>query len=140
AARPVGGLCARALAFVPTEQAGQRDGRRSLEALLLLHALGEPTHGWTRESVAAGVMMIPVPRAGIFRDVGGVDAARAVPGVEDVVMTAKAGQTLVPLPEGASYLGFIFARADEPGQVEAALRNAHAALHFDVAPSLPIVS
>jgi hypothetical protein len=84
-------------------------------------------------------MMIPIPaRApGVLRAVSGVDEARAVPAVEDVVISIRIGETVVPLPEGASYLGFIFARADTPAAVEAALRAAHARLAFTIAPLLP---
>lgn len=139
AARPIGGLCARALAFVP---AGTPDGVAvpvGLEDVLLRHALGGAATAWTREPAASGVMMIPIPRAGVFTAFEGLDTAREVAGVEEVVVTAKPGQTLVPLPEGASYLGFIFARAATPRRVEAALRESHAALRVQVAPALPVV-
>ena len=88
---------------------------------------------------AAGVMMIPIPREGIYVNTGGLEAARAQPGIEDVVITAKQGQKLVPLPEGASYLGFIFARGETPGAVEAALRSAHQQLSFEIAAALPVI-
>ncbi len=134
AARPIGGLCARSLVFE------QPKGRRAgLEELLLRHALGESIAGWARERAASGVMMIPIPKPGIYRGGGGVDEARAQAGVEDVQITAKIDQQLVPLPEGASYLGFIFARAETPGDVEAALRKAHARLHFTIETALPMV-
>jgi biotin carboxylase len=134
AARPIGGLCARALRF-------ERDGdeQASLEELLLRHALGESTDGWTRERPASGVMMIPIPRRGIFRRADGVEQALAVGGVEDVRITAKPDQVLVPLPEGASYLGFIFARADRPADVDRALRRAHAELAFVIDPEVRMV-
>jgi hypothetical protein len=77
-------------------------------------------------------MMIPIPRAGLLRAVHGVEAAKRLPHVEDVVISAHAGQALVPLPEGWQYLGFIFARADAPAAAEAALRAAHAQLTFDI--------
>src|ERR1700674_4334719 len=113
AARPIGGLCARALRF------GNGGGPLiSLEELLLRHALGETSEDWQREPSASGVMMIPIPRGGVFRRVEGMDNARRIAGVEDVRITAKADQILVPLPEGASYLGFIFARAPEAREVE----------------------
>jgi biotin carboxylase len=140
AARPIGGLCARALAFTRTGACDGGPSRADLEELLLRHALGASMVDWTRETEASGVMMIPIPRDGVLVGVGGVDVARGVPGVEDVVVTAKAGQRLVPLPEGASYLGFIFARAATPDRVEAALRKAHGALRIQVAPSLPVLS
>ena len=130
AARPIGGLCARALTF---------NGGMTLEELLLRHALGEVPTGWRREADATGVMMIPIPQRGIFRRASGIDDARKVPGVTDVRITAKPDQRLVPLPEGASYLGFIFARGADPGAVKDALYAAHASLSFDVDTELPIV-
>jgi hypothetical protein len=75
----------------------------------------------------------------VYRRAGGIEDARAVTFVEDVVITAKADQRLVPLPEGASYLGFIFARASEPRQVERALRDAYACLSFTIDPWLPLM-
>ncbi len=130
APRPIGGLCANALRFT---------GGASLEEVILRHAAGEPLDGLEREAAASGVMMIPVPAAGIFESVEGVDAARAVPGIEDVVITAKQGQHLLPLPEGASYPGFLFARAPDPERVYQDLRSAHSKLRFHLAPSLPVV-
>ena len=91
-------------------------------------------------ALASGVMMIPIPRRGIFRGVDGVDEARAVAGVDDMRVTAKADQLLMPLPEGASYLGFIFARAEHPGDVDRALRAAHARLRFVIDPEIPVIA
>lgn len=134
AARPIGGLCARALTFVHS------DGRRAgLEELLLRHAIGEPLDEWRRCPEASGVMMVPIPRRGIYRGVEGVNAARETPGIDDVVITAKVDQRLVPLPEGASYLGFIFAQGATSAEVERALRSSHARLTFSIDPALPLV-
>ena len=121
AARAIGGLCSRALRF---------DNAMSLEELIIRHALGEDTESISRESGAAGVMMIPIPHAGILREVLGVDQARAVANIEDIVITAHITQHIQPPPEGASYLGFIFSRAATPDRVESALREAHAKLEF----------
>jgi len=104
--------------------------------LILRHAIGEDVSGARLEGPASGVMMIPIPRAGIYQSVDGVEEARAVAGIEDVVMTAERGHRLVPLPEGASYLGFLFARGQEPAAVEAALREAHGKLRFTVNAAL----
>jgi biotin carboxylase len=128
AARTIGGLCARSLRF---------GAGLSLEEVVVAHAMGLPVESLRRESRASGVMMIPIPRRGILHGVGGIDRARAVPGVEDVVITAPEGREVVPLPEGDSYLGFLFARAETPGEVEAALREAHRRLVLDVRPALP---
>jgi predicted ATP-grasp superfamily ATP-dependent carboligase len=166
APRPIGGLCARALRFasaasleppasgtlqaanqaispltIPNKSAlSTQQSAIAFEALLLRQALGEDVRGWRRESASSGVMMIPIARRGVYRGVDGVDAARAVPGVDDVRITAKADQLLIPLPEGASYLGFIFARGGSAGEVELALRAAHARLQFTIAPEFPVLS
>ncbi|MEQ1730450.1 MAG: ATP-grasp domain-containing protein [Vicinamibacterales bacterium] len=135
AARPIGGICARSLRF----EQPQGPTRISLEELLLRHALGEDVSGWQREAQASGVMMIPIPRRGVYKGVTGVEAAREVAGIDDVVITAKLDQLLLPLPEGASYLGFIFAHADTPGEADRALRVAHGRLAFTVVPDLPVL-
>lgn len=135
AARSIGGLCSRALRF----SSPQSDGRMSLEELLIRLALGEDVHKVDREPVASGVMMIPVPEAGVYTGVDGVERALATPGIEDVVITAKPAEKLVPLPEGASYPGFIFARGPSPAYVEDALRQAHAKLRFEISAALPVV-
>jgi hypothetical protein len=88
-----------------------------------------------REEPASGVMMIPVPGAGVLREVRGVGEARAVPLVEEVAITAHPGQTLVPWPEGSRYPGFIFARGESSEAVEVALRAAHARLEFLIEPA-----
>jgi biotin carboxylase len=133
AARPIGGLCARALRFVTRD----RDGL-SLEDLLTVHALGGSLDGFGRERSASAVMMIPIPHRGHFHAVRGLDEARAVPGVDDVVVTAKAGQLMLPLPEGHSYLGFIFARAEHTPDAIAAVREAHRRLEFRLDASVPV--
>jgi hypothetical protein len=111
----------------------------SLEELLLRHALGESSVGWHREPAASGVMMIPIPRRGVFRRAAGVDQARTTPLVSDVRITAKADQVLVPLPEGASYLGFIFASGQSAADVEQALRAAHGRLEFAIDPEVRVL-
>ena len=125
AARSIGGLCSRTLRF---------GTGLSLEELILRHALGMGISSLTRERQAAGVMMIPIPRAGVLKEVRGQVEARSVSGIEEIAITAHPGEDLVPLPEGARYLGFIFARAGSPERVEAALREAHRRLTFVVVP------
>jgi biotin carboxylase len=121
AARAIGGLCSRTLRF--------GEGV-SLEELIIRHALGENVDNLKRERLAAGVMMIPIPRAGTLREVRGVDEAKKVHDLEDVIITAHITQKVMPPPEGASYVGFIFSRAETPDRVEAALREAHARIEF----------
>jgi ATP-grasp domain-containing protein/L-aminoacid ligase-like protein len=137
AARPIGGLCARALRFADGNAPRSRD-LVGLESLLLRHALGESGATWRREEAASGVMMIPIPRRGTYRAVEGLAEAAAVPCITDVRITARSDQLLLPLPEGASYLGFIFARAATAAAVDRALRGAHAQLRFRIDPQLPV--
>jgi biotin carboxylase len=129
AARSIGGLCSRVLRF---------GTGMSLEELILRHALGLEIPSFEPEREAAGVMMIPIPRAGVLEEVRGEDEALAVRGIQEIAITAHRGQELVPLPEGWRYLGFIFARAGSPEAVEAALRAAHRRLEFVIrAPEPP---
>ncbi|MCH8047548.1 MAG: ATP-grasp domain-containing protein [Planctomycetes bacterium] len=124
-ARSIGGLCSRALRF---------GSGTSLEELIIRHALEEDFEPPQRQPQAAGVMMIPTTRAGRLVEVGGLDEAKAVGGIEDVTISAHLGQRLIPLPEGSQYLGFIFSQAESPGAVEAALRDAHAQLEIVIEP------
>ena len=129
AGRSIGGLCSTVLEF---------GAGISLEEIILRHAVGAALPTSTSMDHAAGVMMIPIPRGGILRGVTGTDEAAAVPGVSGVDITAPLHQPLVPLPEGASYLGFIFAQGATPAGVEAALRTAHAALNFQIGPAISL--
>jgi biotin carboxylase len=131
AARPIGGLCSKALRF---------DGGVSLEEILLRHAIGEDISTRWRESSGSAVMMIPIPKRGILKKTDGEALAREVPHVEEVIITAKRDQLLEPLPEAGSYLGFIFARADSPAAAEAAVRQAHRRLSFTIDVAIDVVT
>ncbi len=131
AGRSIGGLCGQTLRFTHSAAV-------SLEELILRQALGMELDAMDREAQAGGVMMIPIPKPGVLTGVRGLDEARAVPGIEDVEITARLNYPLLPLPEGESYLGFIFARAETPAAVEAALRAAHARLRFEIEAALSV--
>ncbi len=131
AGRSIGGLCSQVLRFGVDA---------SLEELILRQAVGLPLGDVGRRDRAAGVMMIPIPTAGLLRAVDGVERAAAVPLVTSVEITARLHYPLTPLPEGDSYLGFIFARGETPAEVEAALRAAHECLRFTIEPLLPLIS
>jgi biotin carboxylase len=137
AARPSGGLCTRALRFT---RGASNVELISLEELLLRHSVVEVTTMWQREARASGVMMIPIERSGILAGVEGEEQARAGAGVETVEITAKLDQELEALPESATYLGFIFARAKTAEEVEAALREAYSKLRFRFSEKLPLAS
>jgi len=134
AARPIGGLCARALRF----QIEDEHEPIGLEELLLRHALSLPGRDAPRETAASGVLMIPVPTSGILEKVEGAEEARAVAGVTQLEITARWRDYIAAWPEGSSYLGFLFARAETPAEVENALREGHARLSFRLTPRLPV--
>ena len=131
AGRSIGGLCSTILEF----GAGM-----CLEELILRQAIGDEITSIEREGYAAGVMMIPIPTAGMLKAVYGVDDALTVPQITGVEITAKLHHPLVPLPEGASYLGFIFARGDGPAEVETAICRAHSLLRFDIRREIPVLN
>lgn len=169
AARPIGGLCSRVLRFglaqagadhigAPYEQAlhtvapqepalhdvaphlqSRLRETSTLEEILLRHAAGENVSEVRLAAGGHAVMMIPIPRAGVYIGVEGVDRARAVEHIDDVIITAKEGQTMLPLPEGASYLGFIFGHGDSAEAAETAVRKSHACLRFEFSTALPVV-
>ena len=124
AARTIGGQCAQLL---------KQGSGFGLEELVIAQAIGKPLTTHTSNG-AAGVLMIPIPKAGILRRVEGLAAARKIKHILDIEIYVREGYELIPLPEGAAYLGFIFAKAAGPAKVEAALRKAHAQLNFVTAP------
>lgn len=124
AARSIGGLCGRSLRFGLLGT--------PLEVVLLRQALGLPVRSLPGEQLASGVMMLPIPAAGVLQDVHGQDEARAVRGITELDITIPPGQHVRPLPDADRYLGFLFARADTPAEVEEALREAFAKLDIVV--------
>jgi biotin carboxylase len=123
AARSIGGICGRSLSFGLLET--------PLEALILRHAIGRRT-SLPRKSGASGVMMIPIPRAGVLRRVDAIDSGLEVPGIRSIEITTPLGATLRPVPEADRYLGFIFASGPDPRAVEQSLREAHSRLLIDI--------
>lgn len=128
ASRTIGGDCAGVLKFGLNV---------SLEELVLLQALGKPIDiPLMTDSV--GVLMIPIPRQGILRRVEGIERAKKIEGIASIGISVREGYELVPLPEGSSYLGFIFAKASNQSQVEQALRSAHACLKIVTAATIKV--
>lgn len=127
AARSIGGLCNRTLQFAT--------GLR-LEDVIMAHASGRGVDDLALRDRASGVAMLPVPESGVLRAVEGLAWARNVDGIDDVVITVELGETLVPLPEGQSYVGFVFATGDDTDEVTRALRDATALIRLDIAPML----
>ena len=134
AGRSIGGLCGRVLRF------GAEQGGVSLEELILRQAFGLRVESAASGALAGGVMMIPIPKAGIFVECLGIEEACVIKGIESIEITAKPNYPIYPLPEGDSYLGFIFARAASPEKVEAALRAAHERLKFVIVDEIPVLT
>jgi biotin carboxylase len=130
AARSIGGLCSQVIRVVCTDAPGEI---RSLENVILREACGMPLGAMHMVGGASGVFMLPIPSAGILRGVHGVDRAEAVAGITGVTVSTPVGERVRPLPEGDRYLGFVFARGDTPGAVEASLRQAQLQLSLDIA-------
>lgn len=107
--------------------------------MILRHAIGDELPDLQRAGSAVGVMMIPIPKAGLLRGCSGLEEALAVPGVTGLEITAKLNYPITPLPEGSAYLGFIFAKGETPEAVEAALRAAHSRLSFRIDAMLPVL-
>ena len=129
AGRSIGGLCSTVLEF---------GTGMALEDLILLQATGSTVARVERREDAVGVMMIPIPKRGVLRRVDGIDEAQQVRGVTGVEITARLNHPIVPLPEGASYLGFIFAKGGTPDEVEQSLRQSHERLAFHIAPDIQL--
>jgi biotin carboxylase len=134
AARPIGGLCARALQFCISD--AHED--ISLEEMLLRHALKMPGSDAPRELQASGVMMIPVPQSGVLESVSGVESARATHRITELIITARLHDYIAAWPEGSSYLGFLFAKGSTAEEVELAIREAHKKLRFSITPRLAV--
>ena len=130
AGRSIGGLCSQVLQF---------GAGGSLEEIILRQACSLDYREIARSQEAKGVMMIPIPGAGLLRGVDGLESARITPYIDSVDITAPLNNTLTPLPEGDGYLGFIFARGPSPEIVEGALRQAHSELAFRIDPLLPVI-
>ncbi len=126
AARSIGGLCSRAFDSLGA----------NLEEQLIALAADREMPPREPASGAAGVIMLPIAKNGVVRAITGVGLAEAVAGVEEVALSTKVGDSIRALPEGASYLGFVFAKGPNPASVETTLRRAAGCIQIDVSPLL----
>jgi biotin carboxylase len=124
AARSIGGLCSRSLTFGLMGT--------SLETLILRNAMGMGRERLKREPSASGVLMILTPEGGVLASVRGESETRAIPGITGMDFTIRPGEEVVPPPEGDRYLGFVYARAGTPEEVESALRRAMSELQVQL--------
>lgn len=124
AARSIGGLCSRSLNFGLTGT--------TLESLIIRNAIGMPRDNLRRKTVASGVLMIPTPTSGVLARVAGQEDTRQIDGITGMDFTIVPGKKIVAPPEGERYLGFVYATADTPEEVETALRKAMATLEVQL--------
>jgi biotin carboxylase len=125
AARTIGGRCSKALVM---------SNGSSLEELVISNAIGL-SYPTPQLASPCGILMIPIPRSGVLRGVGGVEDVRSLPGITGVEITIAIGRSVRALPEGDRYLGFVFATASTRALVEAGLRDAQGLLDVDVEPA-----
>jgi biotin carboxylase len=125
AARSIGGLCSRSLNFGLLGT--------TLETLIIRNAIGMEKPELRREPTASGVLMIPIPSAGTFTGIDGLDRVRELEHVSALDITATPGSQVQPPPEGDRYLGFVFAKGPDRDEVEATLRQARDLLRVLVA-------
>jgi biotin carboxylase len=124
AARTIGGQCGQLIEF---------SLQCRLEELVIQGMCGlTPATAAVAES--AGVLMIPITDSGILKRVEGLTAALQTEHVRDIEIHINPGYELIPLPEGASYLGFIFAQAPDYQQTYRALKSAYSKLRFVTQP------
>jgi biotin carboxylase len=124
AARTIGGQCGQLIEF---------SLQQKLEEIVIQGMCGIKPE-LPSNPQAAGVMMIPVTDSGILKRFEGLTAAKKIKYIEDIEIHIPEGYELVPLPEGSSYLGFIFAKAPEYHQVYQSLRSAYECLRFVTQP------
>ncbi len=124
AARTIGGQCGQLIEF---------SLQQKLEEIVIQGLCGK-TPNLPKSALCAGVLMIPVKTSGILKRVEGLTNAMKVEFIEDIEIHIHEGYELVPLPEGSSYLGFMFAQAPTFEQTFDALKKAHQMLTFVTQP------
>lgn len=126
AARRIGGICSSMFAY---------SLGIDFNELIFKVALGDPyeIHRSTRRP--SGVMMIPVPARGRLVQVEGIEMARNVEGVLDVILRVNPGDMILTFPEQSCYIGFILAVGENPEQVQDTLLLAHSKLKFVIEAS-----
>lgn len=124
AARTIGGQCGQLIEF---------SLQQKLEEIVIQGLCGEKPN-LPKSRLCAGVLMIPVKKSGILKRVEGLTAAMQINFVVDIEIHIQVGYALIPLPEGSSYLGFIFAQAPTFEETFDALKKAHQMLNFVTHP------
>ena len=124
AARTIGGQCGQLIEF---------SLQQKLEEIVIQGMCGIKPE-LPNNPQAAGVMMIPVTNSGILKRVEGLTNALEIPYIEDIEIHIREGYELIPLPEGSSYLGFIFAKAPKYHEVYQSLKSAYECLRFVTQP------
>jgi len=124
AARTIGGQCGQLVEF---------SLQHKLEQLVIQGMCGRLPELSGRVE-AAGVLMIPITSSGLLKRVEGLTDAMQVKYIKDIEIHIREGYELAPLPEGSSYLGFIFAQAPSYKETYGALKSAYQKLRFITQP------
>jgi biotin carboxylase len=125
AARLIGGACSRVFRYLFGED---------IHPYVLKLALGEAVRPPANRSKAAGALMLPLPGEGRLKSVHGVEDARRISGIEDVIFTAEPGDFIVPFPEQGCYVGFATASGRTPETVIDALSRACSTINIELEP------
>ena len=128
APRSIGGDCARLFELATNS---------SLEEYVLCRSAGRRVNP-IEFTQASGVAMIPVTEGGILRRVEGVIDAQAIESVLEVQIDVRAGQKMIPWPEGSKYPGFIYSKASSADLVERSLHSALSCINFVCMPEFPL--
>lgn len=125
AGRLIGGACSRVFrSLLPID----------VHELILRLASGEDVPRPRVLSRAAGALMLPIPAEGRMVAIEGVEAARAVPGVQDVIINSSKGDVILPFPEQNCYIGFMTAAGETFDDVQRALATASDCLELELEP------
>ena len=124
-ARLIGGACSRVFRQVLGED---------IHPTVLRLALGDSIQIPEKRPGAAGAMMLPIPRKGRVTAVHGLDAARAVPGIGEVILSVAPGDAIVPFPEQSCYVGFLTASGESTADVCHSLQLSASAIEMDLSP------
>jgi len=124
-ARVIGGACSRVFRHVLDEE---------IHSYVLRLALGDEMILPEQRAEAAGAMMLPIPGEGRLISVSGIEKARDVPGIEDVIVTASPGEIIIPFPEQNCYVGFLTAKAETSAAVNEALSKAAQLVKLELQP------
>jgi biotin carboxylase len=121
---------------------GARLGGNGVAELLLLTCGVDATEAYVRMAIGervglvprfarrAGMRVLSAPEPGKLTGIEGLDAARAVPGVADIVLAVAPGEHVVPYTRAGAKLGYILASGENAADVETTFAAVERVLRF----------